>query len=310
LLSFAYNAFSQTLYVPSGTSGIGSSSTANVGIGVSAPAEKLQINGSVRGNQSGALRVSTGYGYMDIGPKNTSFAHFYTDRPLYYFDKGIRVSSGSVGSYSGDLYLNTAGTTTLTLSTDGTSSFIGNVYIPFSKWYIIGVKGQTGDGYPRLAFHHTGTHGYIDYKDNLHFRADDNWNSALTLYGDGSVGVGFYTTYNTGDYRTQGYKLAVNGGILCESVVVIQDVPNSDYVFDADYNLKELKDVEKFINDNKHLPDVPSAKEFQEKGSNMGKMDDLLLRKVEELTLYLIEQNKRLEILEAENKELKSKLNF
>ncbi len=90
----------------------------------------------------------------------------------------------------------------------------------------------------------------------------------------------------------------VNGGILCEKVKVIVDVPNSDYVFEPEYKLMTLKDVKDFVNQNKHLPEVPSAACFKEEGYNIGEMDDLLLRKVEELTLYIIqleEQNKNLE---------------
>ncbi len=87
----------------------------NVGIGISSPAEKLHINGSVRGNQSGALRISTGNGYVDIGPKNGSWSHFYTDRNRYYFNRGITVDQGLIGSYNEDLQLQTQGTTRMTI---------------------------------------------------------------------------------------------------------------------------------------------------------------------------------------------------
>jgi len=86
----------------------------NVGIGTT-PSEKLHINGSVRGNQSGALRISTGYGYVDIGPKNSSWSHFYTDRARFYFDKEIRVNSGLIGSYDENLYLRTSENTRMTI---------------------------------------------------------------------------------------------------------------------------------------------------------------------------------------------------
>ncbi|MFO7370173.1 MAG: tail fiber domain-containing protein [Bacteroidales bacterium] len=72
----------------------------NVGIGIDNPAEKLQINGSVRGNQSGALRISSGNGNVDVGAKNTSFAHFYTSLSRYYFDKIILLGNGRLSSYS------------------------------------------------------------------------------------------------------------------------------------------------------------------------------------------------------------------
>jgi hypothetical protein len=106
-------------------------------------------------------------------------------------------------------------------------------------------------------------------------------------FSEGNVGIG---TTNTGDF-----KLAVNGKILAELIKVVGDVPASDYVFKEDYNLMSLYDLEKFVNKNQHLPEVKSAKEFKEEGYNIGDMDDVLLRKVEELTLYTIEQQKQLD---------------
>ncbi len=187
----------------------------------------------------------------------------------------------------------------------------GRIYIPNTSL----VFGNAwGEGNNRISIIQYGPHGYIDYKDNLHFRADKNWISALTLYGDGTVGVGFGTTYNTGEYKTQGYKLAVNGGILCEEVKVVTDVPDADYVFEEDYNLAPLSEVETFIKENKHLPNIPSAQEFKDNGYKVGEMDEMLLRKVEELTLYIIgqekqmnEQQKLIEALQKRLSELETK---
>lgn len=93
------------------------------------------------------------------------------------------------------------------------------------------------------------------------------------------------------------YPLAVNGGVLCEELKVMADVPSSDYVFEKEYELKTLSEVEKFVKENKHLPDVPSAQEFKENGYKVGEMDDMLLRKIEELTLYIIDLQKQIEEL-------------
>ncbi len=68
----------------------------------------------------------------------------------------------------------------------------------------------------------------------------------------------------------------------------------SDYVFSKDYNLAPLHEVEAYINQHKHLPGVPSAQDVVENGIDMAKMDANLLQKVEELTLHLIEMNKRM----------------
>ena len=104
-------------------------------------------------------------------------------------------------------------------------------------------------------------------------------------------------------------QLAVNGQILGgELFLVGGDGPNSDHVFEEDYELRSLNEVEDFVKENKHLPEIPTAEEFKENGYSVGKMDDLLLRKVEELTLYVIEQQKLLEKQSAEIEALKLKL--
>jgi hypothetical protein len=105
----------------------------------------------------------------------------------------------------------------------------------------------------------------------------------LKISGNGNIGIG--TT-------APSEKLSVNGTVLCERVKVISDVPQSDFVFSPDYNLMDINELEEFVGAHSHLPEVPSAKEFKEKGYNLGEMDDILLRKVEELTLYIIELKK------------------
>jgi hypothetical protein len=88
----------------------------NVGIGTTTPAETLEINGSVRGNQSGALRINTPSGWTDIGSKNSGWAHLETDRDRFYLNKELRVDSGRIGSYDENLSLHTSGTTRMTVS--------------------------------------------------------------------------------------------------------------------------------------------------------------------------------------------------
>jgi hypothetical protein len=126
------------------------------------------------------------------------------------------------------------------------------------------------------------------------------------VFEGGNVGIG---------NNSPTEKLVVDGKILAEEVKV-QTVPASDYVFEPDYDLKPLQEVDQFIQQNKHLPDIPSAEEFAKNGVGLGEMDDMLLRKVEELTLYVINQQKELEGLKLENikqaneiLKLKTKLN-
>ena len=102
------------------------------------------------------------------------------------------------------------------------------------------------------------------------------------------------------------YKLYVEKGILTEKVKISAQANWPDYVFGKNYSLMPLKEVENFIATNNHLPEVPSAKSIEKDGLDLGKMDATLLKKIEELTLYLIEQNKKIDNLQAELTTLKS----
>lgn len=88
--------------------------------------------------------------------------------------------------------------------------------------------------------------------------------------------------------------LTVKGGIHARNVKVDLNGPLADYVFETGYKLRSLTDLHAYIKRFHHLPEVPSAKEAQSNGLDLGTMNQLLLQKVEELTLYVIEQNKRL----------------
>lgn len=103
-------------------------------------------------------------------------------------------------------------------------------------------------------------------------------------------------------------KLDVNGTIHSKEVKVdLLEWP--DYVFKKDYSLPTLTEVEKHINENGHLKDIPSEKEVLKNGINLGEMDAKLLQKIEELTLYVIDLNKKIEQQSQELNSMKEKLN-
>ena len=95
------------------------------------------------------------------------------------------------------------------------------------------------------------------------------------------------------------YKLSVNGKIRAKEIIV--ETNWSDFVFEKDYNLMSLSDVENYINEYGHLPGVPSAIEVEKNGVALGNSQAVLLQKIEELTLYTIEMNKQIELLRAQN---------
>ena len=135
--------------------------------------------------------------------------------------------------------------------------------------------------------------------------------SGLALFSDGSekVRIKANGSVGIGTTSTGPHKLAVEGSVGAREIKV--QAPGtgwSDFVFEEDYNLRSLKEVENFISENNHLPDIPSETEVTESGINLGEMDAKLLQKIEELTLYLIEQNKKIEALAQENKELRTEV--
>jgi hypothetical protein len=90
-------------------------------------------------------------------------------------------------------------------------------------------------------------------------------------------------------------KLSVNGNIRAKEIKV--EATNwPDYVFEEGYKIGPLKELESYVKTNKHLPEIPSAKEIESNGFDLGEMNKVLLKKIEELTLYLIDREKDLEV--------------
>ena len=128
------------------------------------------------------------------------------------------------------------------------------------------------------------------------------WGSASYFKSNGDLIVN--KRIGIGTTKIDGYRLAVKGTIRAREIRVTTSW--SDFVFAEDYALPTLDEVESHIKTHKHLPDIPSAAEVEAKGVELGVISSKLLQKIEELTLYVIEQEKRIEALEAENKVLQT----
>ncbi|NMN37159.1 hypothetical protein [Pedobacter sp. SG918] len=130
-----------------------------------------------------------------------------------------------------------------------------------------------------------------------------------TIYSQASGLNYFNGNLGLGTTDTKGFKLAVNGKIRAHEIKV--EATNwPDYVFEEGYKVETLEGLESYIKVNKHLPDIPDAKEVKENGVELGEMNKLLLKKIEELTLYVIElkkenldQQKQLDLLKKNNKQ-------
>ncbi len=131
----------------------------------------------------------------------------------------------------------------------------------------------------------------IDYTSYQQY-SNSLWlaNGSKTYYNDGFVGI------NTNNPIE---RLHVNGTMLALEInVEANNAP--DYVFADDYDLLSLHDLEKFINENQHLPEVPSAEAMANEGLNVSEMNLLILKKVEELTLHMINHDERIDDLTKE----------
>ncbi|WP_437398692.1 hypothetical protein [Flagellimonas lutimaris] len=126
---------------------------------------------------------------------------------------------------------------------------------------------------------------------------DGNGNLRMKVQSNGKVGIGT---------ASPDAKLTVKGDIHAEEVKVDLSVPGPDYVFKEDYDLKSLAEVKKYIEEHGHLPNIPSAQEMEENGIHLGEMNMKLLEKIEELTLYTLQQEQRLKEMEELQAELKS----
>jgi hypothetical protein len=167
-----------------------------------------------------------------------------------------------------------------------------------------GNYGSVGYGYKYTNNSHEHIYSVADYASQLRFDIGGfnfltapngsagtqvPFASAMLIKQNGNVGIG---TTNPNQ------KLTVNGTIYGKEVKVDLNVPGPDYVFEPTYNLPSLTEIETYIKANKHLPEVPSAKEMEADGINLSEMNMLLLRKIEELTLHLIDQNKLIDKLQ------------
>lgn len=286
-------------------------SEGNVGIGTVVPGLKTHINGisgfpATTGTaQTGVLRLQglSSNAVLDFGVNGASGAFLQATNqtaldanyPLLLNPNGGNVGVGTKSPNAKlDIQLATS-ITPLTTSDEGlrlsisttSTSNTTHVSSPFIK-LIGGIWNGTVNSSRGFTQQVTGISG-TNYGYRLAIGSTDI-PDALSITGlNGNVSIG--------TIDTKGYKLAVNGSAVATSMTVKLNSAWPDYVFKEEYKLPTLISVKDYIDKNHHLPDMPSAAQIEKEGINLGEINTALTKKVEELTLYLIAQNKEMKEL-------------
>jgi uncharacterized coiled-coil protein SlyX len=284
----------------------------NVGVNVTQPTGTLHVNGT--------FRVSSNTEYADIyfqeaNPVETGYADVWPDqneravmfRPNAYLDSWGAGGAG-IQFYTYDINGGEWGTYTGGYKRAMVIRRNGNIGVgtatPSAKFHLadagksIRMGNLNGTSTPVIELSDIGTMQIEGTGSDMRFLTSGTERFRIT--NTGNIGIG------TAD--TKGYKLAVNGDAIFTKVKVKQYNTWPDFVFEKHYNLRPLAELETYIATNKHLPDIPSAKEISDKGLDLAENQAGLLKNLEELTLHLIEQNKKMQEMHKTIQQLTERL--
>ncbi len=294
-----------------------------LGVGTTHPKAKLHVNGSIYGGETlGAIKLQSDGGYVTIGTGRVDRKkqmQFTTDLEKYVFNKPIFTDTGVLGSSTNSLQFIV--NDSVRMAINGGKVGVG-VENPQEALHVNGaIRGNGTNGAVTLK----GDSGYVTIgatsqamefvtdksqfvfnkpiynqsgiydlrNSNLLFNINDTTRMTI-LQNNGNVGIG--TT-------NPSYNLDVNGTIRANEIIV--NTSGADFVFADDYRLRPLSEVKAFVTENNHLPEIQSAQEMQENGVSMNELQIQLLQKIEELTLYLIQQDEIIQKLRQEVELLK-----
>lgn len=316
-----------TNYIPkfTGSTSVGNSAIYDnagfLGIGTTSPTNKVHITTSGTTTQLKINKPWTGTGATNFNLVEISNAY------TFGYGTGLLSSGGQIGvkgtaangaqtgygvygsgfGAAGDTYgvYGTAGTSAGTAygvfgtTTGGPTQYAG--YFDGKVQIINGTDAEPGSGGFLVSGDPASANIVID--NNEIMARSNGLTSKLYLNNDGGDISMCYAGGNVmigSSLPATGYLLTVDGKVMCEELKVQMSESWPDYVFASDYKLPTLYELERSINANKHLPNIPSAAEIEENGLEVGEMQVKMMEKIEELTLYIIELQKQIDTLKTE----------
>ena len=310
--TFSTTLMAQTLYTPTG--GVGPSTNQGTGIGTTIPSGSLDVRYNCVNGGLATLLVTGNSGFLTCsGFPAPQFGESFrvrteTSTGVYRNDFVVRASNGNVGigvlTPFNRLDLTTASNNDgIRITQTGTSAAYLGLNSASRNWslYSTGTSNTQGAGH-FLIYDQSAGQVRMFFKGNSGPGAFIGINTLnptanLTLNGNMLIGDPGIVNINT----TTPYGLYVQNGILTSKIRVatVNSANWADYVFAPGYRLRPLSEVNSFIDTNHHLPDVPSAQQVEQEGVDLLQMNIILLQKVEELTLYLIQQQQQIDELNA-----------
>ncbi len=287
--------------------------TGNVGIGTNSPSLKFEVRNS---GFSDGIRVSTNTQNIDItngifggviGTSTGNAMHVMSSNSI-----GLSLSTaglvgiGTLSPTTAGLVVNKiVGNTNAIFGGNSTGVSIQSSYpgIGFNTYYNGGsiMIGNGGAGYIG-ADPTTGRIIIASTNSNASAGAANALLEKISITTDGTVSMGSSNLNAENNSLGVGYKLKVFGKIISEEVRVQLKAAWPDYVFEKNYKKLSLDELDKYVTANKHLPNIPSAKEIEKDGQHLGEIQRKMLEKIEELSLYVIELKKEIDELKIANR--------
>ncbi len=262
------SAYAQTLYVPSGAVGTSANNT-RMGFGISNPNATIHVSGSSSETNLMRLQLSGTTKFLVDKNGGLSLGRNYTLAP-----------EGEIMN----LYNNVQNSAYARIEAKASNAY----WVANGKEHGSGLIMENGGNTKAFVYWSKSTGQGLAF-DETSAAGDE------IFIKNGNVAIGSHNI---------SHKLTVNGTIRAKEIIV--NTNWADFVFENDYRLMPLAEVETFIRKHKHLPGIPSAEQVKREGVGLAEANTLLLQKVEELTLHLINLEKKVNALEAENEALKN----